>query len=56
MGVSIENPHREEIVQKYHGVYRDLRKYVAPVERKFHMIFSDDEMANIISILMQIQE
>ena len=55
-GVSIENPHREEIVQKYHGVYRDLRKYVAPVERKFHMIFSDDEMANIISILMQIQE
>ena len=55
-GVSIENPHREEIVQNYHGVYRDLRKYVAPVERKFHMIFSDDEMANIISILMQIQE
>ena len=55
-GVSIENPHREEIVQKYHGVYRDLRKYVAPVERKFHMIISDDEMANIISILMQIQE
>ena len=43
-------------MQKYHGVYRDLRKYVAPGERKFHMIFSDDEMANIISILMQIQE
>jgi len=53
-GTIIKNPRREEIIQGHYAEYKVLRRLLRPMEKKFRIIFSDDELANIITIIKQL--
>lgn len=50
-GVTPGNPKREQIIHQYIQEYRYLRRMLRKIEQKFHIIFPDDEFANIITII-----
>ena len=53
-GIAPANPRREEILGRYSGDYKYLRATLVAIEKKFHVIFPDDEFANILTILYQL--
>lgn len=48
------NLRKEMILSKYNGQYRKLLKIVKPLEKAFHIIFNEDELANILTIIYQL--
>ncbi|MBQ8278735.1 MAG: PRD domain-containing protein [Roseburia sp.] len=51
---SANNPKKKAILSKYEKEYLQLLKLFKPVEKAFHIILNDDEMANILTIIYQI--
>jgi len=49
-----QNLRREEIIGQHGEAYRTLRKDLKPLEKAFHIIFPDDELANILMILYKL--
>ncbi len=47
------NVNREKILSRSKRMYNDLRDILRPLEEEFEVMISDDEMANIISIIKQ---
>jgi len=45
-----QNLRREEIIDQYRQSYSTLRRELKPLEKAFHIIFPDDELANILMI------
>ena len=52
--VSANNPRKKVILSKYEKEYLQLLKLFKPIEKAFHIILNDDEMANILMIIYQI--
>ena len=48
------NIHREQIIQKNSRDYRELMRLMRPLEKSFHVVFSDNELANMITIIRKI--
>ena len=48
------NIQKNQIIAKYEKLFRSLLKIFKPVERAFDIIISDDEIANIISMIKKI--
>lgn len=48
------NIHRESILNRNKRLYNDVREILIPLEEAFEVAFSDDELANILSIIKQI--
>lgn len=48
------NPRKKRIFAEYDKEFRNLLKLLKPIEKVFHVIFSDDEIANIIMIIYQL--
>jgi Transcriptional antiterminator len=46
-----QNLHKEQILKTNEACYKKLLKILKPLERSFNVIFTDDEMANIIMII-----
>ena len=51
---SPENPKRKAILHQYHKEFQQLLRMLRPMEKAFHIIFSDDEVANMLMIIYQI--
>ena len=51
---SPENPKRKAILHQYKKEFQELLRMLRPMEKAFHIIFSDDEAANILMIIFQI--
>ena len=51
---SANNPRKKAILSKYENEYLQLLKLFKPIEKAFHIILNDDEMANILTIIYQI--
>ena len=51
---SANNPRKKAILSKYESEYLQLLKLFKPIEKAFHIILNDDEMANILTIIYQI--
>ena len=49
-----QNLRREEIIGQHGEAYGTLRKELKPLEKAFHIIFPDNELANIIMILYKL--
>ena len=49
-----ENYQKETIIQKHTELYNFLKKNLKPIERSFKIIFSDDALANIITIIRKL--
>ena len=49
-----QNLHREQIITSNSESYKKLIKVLKPVERAFKIIFTDDEIANMITIIKQL--
>lgn len=49
-----ENPKRKAILHQYHKEFQQLLRMLRPMEKAFHIIFSDDEVANMLMIIYQI--
>ena len=45
------NLHKDEIIHDNEDCYKKLLKVMKPLERSFGIIFTDDEMANLITII-----
>ncbi|HRX58343.1 MAG TPA: PRD domain-containing protein [Eubacteriales bacterium] len=45
-----QNLRKEEIIDAYGAAYAALRRELRPLEKAFHIIFPDDELANILMI------
>lgn len=48
------NIHRESIIEKYNWQFKELLKLLKPFEKAFNIIFSDDEAANILTIIYKL--
>lgn len=48
------NIRKEMIISKYYKQYRILLKLLKPMEKSFDIIFSDDEIANILTIIYKL--
>ncbi|MCI8401758.1 MAG: PRD domain-containing protein [Lachnospiraceae bacterium] len=48
------NINRENILMRHKRLYNDLKDILKPLEEEFDIVFGDDEMANIISIIKQL--
>lgn len=48
------NPKKKAVLMKYEKEFRQLLKIVKPLERAFHIIINDDEIANILTIIYQL--
>lgn len=51
---SANNPRKKAILSKYENEYLQLLKFFKPIEKTFHIILNDDEMADILTIIYQI--
>lgn len=49
-----ENVRRSIIINKYNREFKELLKIVKPLEKAFNIIFSDDEIANMLTIIYKI--
>lgn len=48
------NPKRKMIIAQYGKEFQKLLRMLKPMEKTFHIIFSDDEVANMLMIIYQI--
>jgi transcriptional regulatory protein LevR len=48
------NPKKKMILEKYEKEFKALLKIVKPLEKTFHIIVNDDEVANILTIIYQL--
>lgn len=48
------NLQKEIILTKYEHTFKEVIRMLKPLERSFDLIFSDDEIANIVSIIKQL--
>ena len=48
------NLRKEMIISKYYGQFRKLLKIMKPLEKAFGIIFTDDEIANIVTIIYRL--
>lgn len=48
------NPKKKAILTKYEKEFKALLKIVRPLEKTFHIIVNDDEIANILTIIYQL--
>ncbi|MBQ8627611.1 MAG: PRD domain-containing protein [Agathobacter sp.] len=53
-GTSAANPRKKMILTKYKAEFNQLLKIFKPVEKTFGIIISDDEIANILTIIYQL--
>jgi transcriptional regulatory protein LevR len=53
-GASAANPRKKMILTKYEEQFMTLLKIFKPVEKTFGIIISDDEIANILTIIYQL--
>jgi transcriptional regulatory protein LevR len=53
-GASAANPRKKMILAKYEEQFMTLLKIFKPVEKTFGIIISDDEIANILTIIYQL--
>jgi transcriptional regulatory protein LevR len=53
-GASAANPRKKMILAKYEEQFMSLLKIFKPVEKTFGIIISDDEIANILTIIYQL--
>lgn len=53
-GTSAANPRKKMILSKYEEQFTSLLKIFKPVEKTFGIIISDDEIANILTIIYQL--
>ena len=53
-GVSAANPRKKMILSKHEEQFMTLLKIFKPVEKTFGIIISDDEIANILTIIYQL--
>ncbi len=53
-GKNTANPRKKAILTKYEKEMKKLLKILKPLERAFHIIINDDEIANILTIIFQI--
>ena len=51
---SPENPKKKAILHQYRKEFQQILRMLRPMEKAFHIIFSDDEVANILMIIYQI--
>ena len=48
------NPRKAAILLQYDKEFKKLLKIVKPLEKTFHVIINDDEIANILTIIYQL--
>ncbi len=48
------NPKKAMILAKYEKEFKKLLKMIKPLEKAFHIIINDDEIANILTIIYQL--
>lgn len=48
------NPRKSAILFRYEKEFKQLLKLVKPLEKTFHIIINDDEIANILTIIYQL--
>lgn len=48
------NPHKDEIFEGYPKQVKTLLTILAPVEKSFGIVFNDDELANMLTIIYQL--
>jgi len=48
------NPRKKMILSKYDKEFRELLRIFRPIEKTFHIIINDDEIANILMIIYQL--
>lgn len=51
---SPQNVKRDVIISKYNGEFKILLKLVKPLEKTFDIIFNDDEISNILTIIYKL--
>ncbi len=51
---SPQNMRRETIISKYNWQFKTLLKLAKPLEKSFDIIFNDDEIANILTIIYKL--
>jgi len=49
-----QNLYREQIIRQNSRDYRELMRLLHPLEKSFHVVFSDNELANIITIIRKL--
>lgn len=50
----VSNPRKKMILEQYGKEYQKLLKILRPAEKAFHIIFTEDEIANIMMIIYQL--
>ncbi|MNC60785.1 PRD domain protein [compost metagenome] len=45
------NRNKQELMDTYPQMYLELKRNFAPLEHEFNVIFDDNELANILSII-----
>jgi transcriptional antiterminator len=45
---------KEQILNSYDAVYKKILQILKPLERTFDVIFTDDELANLIMIIKKL--
>ena len=48
------NPKKKVILSKYEKEFKQLLKIFKPLEKTFHIIINDDEIANVLTIIYQL--
>ncbi len=51
---SPKNPKKKAIMEQYPEEFKTVLHLLKPIEKAFHIIFNDDEVANILTIIFQI--
>lgn len=46
--------HKDEIIEKYSDSYRKLLRILKPLENSYKVIFNEDELAYILSIIYKL--
>jgi transcriptional regulatory protein LevR/transcriptional regulator with AAA-type ATPase domain len=50
----LQNMRKEQILNSYDAVYKKILQILKPLERTFDVIFTDDELANLIMIIKKL--
>lgn len=53
-GESPQNVYKDAVISNYHDLYLILKKYIKPLEDEYHVVFDDNELSIIISIIKKI--